>query len=137
MKKVLLIILIMASICVEASSLEIIITNVKSIIKSSKVGYQDSFLVIAKTKSIKETLSGVGAELIKEGAVVEFLFSKKVCYDEFKTALSLSKPYRIGITNLKKDLIKFINKPEYSVFVKASIIKDQKRDAAGCKLSVL
>lgn len=113
------------------------IGQIKSLIKSSKVGYENSYLIIAKTNSLTETIDGVDHDLLQSGASIEFLLNKSVCYDEVRVALSSGKMFKLHISNLKKVLFKIVNKPDYQAFLKADIIQSSATSSASCKLTLL
>jgi hypothetical protein len=119
-----------------SSHLEIEVVQVKKLIKSSKKGYENSYLLIGKVSYIKETELGVETHLIKEETTAEILLDKEICYDEVLIMLHSSRKFKLKFSNLDKKILKFVNKPEYTIFLKSNILKTEDHPSASCSLEL-
>jgi len=135
--KIISIVILLATFNAHSQELKTEIGQIKSLIKSSKIGYENSYLIIAKTNYLKESIDGIDHDLVQSGTYVEFLLDKSVCYDEVKIAISSGQKFKLHISNLKKVIFKIVNKPDYQAFLKADIIQSASTSSASCKLTSL
>ena len=121
----------------QSQELKTEIGKIKTLIKSSKVGYENSYLIIAEVVSLVEITDESEDDLVKEGTLVEFLLDKSICYDEVKLALMSEKKSTLIISNLKKKIFKIVNKPDYQAFLIATTLTSPTHSVVGCKLNFL
>ena len=122
---------------VDAKTLKVELKEIKSIKKSSKIGYENDYLFVAKVENLSEILSnGKEKALLPKNSFVEILADKNVCYDEVKMALLSSSSMELKITNLKKLFFKNTpKKSEYNGFLKVGLHKTASKQYAGCVLT--
>lgn len=117
---------------IEQPEIELIVTNLSSLIKSSKTEYEKSYLFIAQVKSFT-TITGVS--LLPAGKVIEVLLPKEACWEESRMAFTHNLA-ELTLSNLKlKKLIPAIASKTYEYFAILDMNKDKERTLAGCKLS--
>ena len=117
--------------------------RITSVIKSSKVGYEKSYLFIGRIASMTHKTKGDQEVkntdfMISAGDYVEVLADQSLCYDEVYLAFLYDQKIRLEITNIQADL--FIPKPknkDYTLFLRIVPIKGDIKVNAGCKLSKL
>jgi hypothetical protein len=122
---------------VEASTINVDLSKVHSLIKSSKKGYEKSYLFIGTINSLIETSDNIQVEMIEPGKKVEFLVDRSICYDEILLALQADKAFSLKISNLKKIYFKLVDKEDYSAFLKTEVFKTDSLTSAGCQFTLL
>ena len=118
----------------QGTPIELNFSNVSSLIKSSKKGFEDYFLFVGKLN--KEIT--IGEEIIKKDVSVEILANMAICYDEVKLSILLTKPFILSITNVSTVMSKKAKaNKSYSWFLKIATKTSEKRARAACHLSIL
>ena len=115
--------------------------RITSIIKSSKAGYENTYLFVGRIAPMNYQAKGdqdiKNADLmISAGQYVEVLADQSLCYDEVYLAFLYDQKITLEITNIQADL--FVPKPknkEYTLFLRIVPIQGEKKVNAGCKLS--
>ena len=134
--------LVCCKVCV-AQEVEITLDQITSVIKPSKIGYENAYLFIGRVvliKDVQEAKQGqkkIGS-LIQNGDYIEILTDKSVCYDEVYLSFLLDRKFKLSIKNIKTSM--FVPKPnnkEYSFFLKIEPIKDETKVNASCVVSKL
>ncbi|MAA80497.1 MAG: hypothetical protein CL916_14670 [Deltaproteobacteria bacterium] len=131
-----------------SQEIEITFDQINSIIKPSKVAYENAYLFIGRVVSIKDVQEAkqghkkqghknIGS-LIHTGDYIEILTDKSVCYDEVYLSFLLERKFRLSIKNIKTSM--FIPKPnnkEYSFFLKIAPVTNETKSNASCVVSKL
>jgi hypothetical protein len=134
--QILIFIVVGAFTDLEASTIKIDLSKVHSLIKSSKKGFENSYLFIGTVNSLFEVVDDNEIEMVESGKKVEFLFDRSICYDEMLLAFQTDKSFSLKISNVKKLYFKIVDKEDYSAFLKADIHKTDLKTSAGCQFSL-
>ena len=121
------------------NKVEIELSNIRSIIKSSKKGYENYYLFIGKVhKLVEKKQSKKGIPLLPKNSMVEILLNKGICYEEVKLSFLLNRPFSLKIQNVKKDIFKLTpKKKKYDGFLKVSVVDDNSRPFPSCFIEKL
>jgi hypothetical protein len=116
------------------NKVELNLNEIKSLKKSSRIGYEDDFLFVGK---VRDTLKR-GNLNIRKGDFIEVLANKNICYDEVRLSFLASKKTLLSITNINiQKIIKVAEGKDYRWFLKILVNTDNGRKSAGCSISYL
>ena len=118
--------------------IELKLDQITAVIKSSKVGFEDTYLFIGRVVSINDVKQDTQtfSSLIQKGEYVEVLADKDVCYDEVYLAFLYDQKFTLSIANVQSKLV--VPKPknqEYKLFLSIKPVRGESRLNASCKLT--
>ena len=124
-----------------AQELELKLDQITTVIKSSKVGYENAYLFIGRVASITRRANQNQEEQkpdisVQKGQYIEVLADKSVCYDEVYTAFLYDQNFMLTIANIQADL--FVPKPQnknYAFFLRIVPIQRTTTANASCQLT--
>ena len=106
-------------------------SKVISIKKSSKKGFEDTFLFVG---NVVDKIS-VGKNTIRKNELIEVLGPKSICYDEVRLLFLTNKPSQLLISNIiATKLVKAGKGKKYSWFLRIKPNLTDSRSGAGCNL---
>ena len=129
-----LLILITSNVVVAEIShdFEIVFTEIRSLKKSSRVGYENDYLFVARVRDNFE----VEKIMIRKGDLIEVLARRNICYDEAKMSFLSMRKTILTIKNVRvQKIVKANENKEYSWFLKIEAFKNDKVNSAGCIIS--
>lgn len=114
------------------------VSDVKSIIKSSKDKHVNNYLFIAKVDQLTNgfiTSKDATKNLVPKGTLIEVLLPKIACYEEIKLAI-LNTKLKVQINNIMlTKLIEAKPEKEYKYFTILKIKNAEDRNFPGCVIS--